>query len=298
MSVTAHIDTLKEIVAHPLNHHRKLAALADYFRWNIGKRLLGADYILPLADEVKIILSDRQNYATLAYTCRLWDFEEMMFMLHFLRPGDRFADIGANVGAYTVLASAVAGAHSVAFEPVPFTHDELVRNIRLNNIEHLADAHRICLGSEKGTVRMTADRGGLNHVATEGDTGTFVDTEVMCLDEVLAGTSCQFIKMDAEGYEAEILKGARATMENSALSGLIVELNDSGLRYGHTNEAVHDTLTGFGFAPYRYDPRQRTLAPERGFNASALNTLYLRNLADITSRVASARSIVVRDEAI
>ena len=238
MSIAARLETLREITNHPLNRHRRLGALVDYFRWNLGHRLLKTEYLLRLAGEATIVVSDRQNFGTLAYTCGLWDFGEMMFMLHFLRPSDRFADIGSNVGAYAVLASAVAGAHSVAFEPVPITYGELARNIRLNNIEHLVDARRVCVGGSNGSVRMTSTQGGLNHVATDRDKDVaLVETEVMRLDDALGGEPCAFIKMDAEGYEAEILTGARATLENPALAGLIVELNDSGLRYGHGNDA-------------------------------------------------------------
>ena len=49
----------------------------------------------------------------------LHEFEDMMFLLHLLRPGDIFVDAGANIGSYTVLASAVVGAKSISFEPVP-----------------------------------------------------------------------------------------------------------------------------------------------------------------------------------
>jgi FkbM family methyltransferase len=298
MSIVARVNTIKEITGHPLNRHRKLAAVVDYFRWNLGLRLLDRECILPLAGDAKIILSSRQNYATLAYTCGLWDFEEMMFLLHVLRPSDSFVDVGANVGGYSLLASAVAGAKSLAFEPIPFTHEELIRNIRLNDIGHLVDARRVCLGASGGTVRMTADRGGLNHVMTTRDTGAYVDTEVVRLDDVLDGGSCHFMKMDAEGYEAEIISGATATLKNPALLGLVVELNDSGLRYGHTNEAVHASLTGFGFSPYHYDARRKILNPRAGFRSNSLNVLYVRDVDTILQRIGSAPAISVQGQLI
>ena len=48
--------------------------------------------------------------------CGLHDFEEMSFLMHFLRAGDVFADVGVNVGAYSMLAASV-GARAIAFEP-------------------------------------------------------------------------------------------------------------------------------------------------------------------------------------
>jgi hypothetical protein len=64
----------------------------------------------------------------------LQEFEEMAFMLHQLRPDDVFVDVGANVGAYTLLAG-TAGARCVAFEPVPATFRALRDNVRLNGLQ-------------------------------------------------------------------------------------------------------------------------------------------------------------------
>jgi hypothetical protein len=49
----------------------------------------------------------------------LHEFSEMGFLLHLLRQNDLFVDVGANLGSYTVLASAVCQARNIAFEPVP-----------------------------------------------------------------------------------------------------------------------------------------------------------------------------------
>ena len=46
----------------------------------------------------------------------LHEFEEMAFLLHFLRRGDLFADVDANVGSYTILAAVAVGTEAIAFE--------------------------------------------------------------------------------------------------------------------------------------------------------------------------------------
>jgi hypothetical protein len=48
----------------------------------------------------------------------LHEFEDMSFLLHFLRPADLFIDIGANVGAYTIFASGIVAATSISIEPI------------------------------------------------------------------------------------------------------------------------------------------------------------------------------------
>ena len=67
--------------------------------------------------------------------CGLAEFADMAFVLHVLRAGDLFVDIGANAGAYTLLASSVAGAKTTCFEPVPATYARLLTiNPAIKNI--------------------------------------------------------------------------------------------------------------------------------------------------------------------
>ena len=58
----------------------------------------------------------------------------MALLLHFLRPGDLFLDVGANIGSYTILASGVVRATSWAFEPDPQTSRYLRRNVAINGL--------------------------------------------------------------------------------------------------------------------------------------------------------------------
>jgi FkbM family methyltransferase len=293
MSLRDSIRALREVTSHPLNRHRRLGAVVDYMRWNIGRRLMHADYVLPLADEASVLVSDQENFGTLAYTCALWDFEEMLFMINLLRPDDLFLDIGANVGGYTILASAVAGARSMAFEPVPTTYRKLVRNIRINNIEERAQALQLAIADVDQTISMTADRGGLNHVVSGRWNGATVEVPVRRLDDVLGEAQCRLIKLDTEGFEMNVLRGGPRTLANPNLLALIVELNGSGARYGNSDSAVHDEILRHGFAPYRYDPAARRLARLATFNRNSLNTIYLRDLATTASIVAAGRKIRV-----
>ncbi len=294
MSIRDSIRALHEITSHPLNARRPLRSVVNYLRWNVGRRLLQVDCILPLVDRAFIVVSNRENFATLAYTCTLWDFEEMVFLTHLLRPDDLFLDIGANVGGYTVLASAVAGARSLAFEPVPTTHEALLRNIRANGIQDLARGMQIGIGDVDQTLSMTADRGGLNAVVSEGWVGATVEVPVRRLDDVVAGEPCRLIKLDIEGFEMNALRGGPQTFGNPNLLALIVELNGSGERYGNSDDAVHAEILRYGFAPYRYDPTARRLSPIRSYNRQSLNTLYVRDLNATEQIVASARKIRVR----
>ena len=290
MRLSDRLETWRQLLNHPGNRRRRFAAIADYLRWNTGSRLLNSEYVLPLIDGVRLIVSARQNYATLTYVNRLWDFPDMMFLLHFLRPGDVFADLGSNVGGYTMLAARAVGCEAIAFEPVPETFAELQANVRLNDVAALVDARNCGLGAEPGVLRMTAALGGMNHMAGKGFAGPTVDVSVVRLDDALQGRAVNLIKMDAEGYERNILAGGQETLANPALHGIIVELNKSGMRYGFSDDDVHAEICRFGFKPYAYDAQTRKLQRLDTYNTVDFNTLYIRPSDFMAGRIATSRT--------
>lgn len=154
----SHYRYIKEIVEHPLNVQNRFRAFRRYIAWNIGRRLLcEAAYEIELIPGVRIVLSNRENYATLAYTCGLYDFEDMLFMMHMLRPGDCFGDFGSNVGIYSVLAG-FRGASVLAVEPIPDTYLRLCANLRMSAIN--ATPINCGLSDHIGILSFTNDRGG------------------------------------------------------------------------------------------------------------------------------------------
>jgi len=126
--------TLKFIITQPLNRHRKLAALNDWFRWQVGSRLLPGAVEVPFVNNAVLMVEPGMTGATGNIYAGLAEFEDMGFLLHFLKKDDLFVDIGANIGSFTVLASKVVDAKSIAIEALPTTHEKLMKNISANNI--------------------------------------------------------------------------------------------------------------------------------------------------------------------
>jgi FkbM family methyltransferase len=288
------LEHAKGIATHELNRDRPAHAVLRYLAWNIGRRLLKADYAIPLVDNVRLIVTEKENYATLLYTTGLWDFAETMFLLHFLRPRDLFVDVGANIGLYSTLASCAAGADCIAIEPVPATFEKLDRNIRIGGNRDRVQLLNLGVGETAAELQFTSSYGGLNRVVRPRDTGDAVTVKVQPLDWIVAGRSPTMMKIDVEGYEMHVLRGARATLSSPVLKALIIELNGSGGSYGSSDDDVHSEIWHHGFRPYRYEPRMRALVEEPSYNKNENNTLYLRVDDDMRDRLASAPKYEVR----
>src|SRR5579863_4327451 len=132
--MTALVNLASFIVGHPLTHDRKLQAFGRFARWQVTSRLQ-REVVVPWIEGTHLAVRRGMTGATGNIYCGLHEFEDMAFLLHFLRPDDLFVDIGANIGSYTILASGVRRARTIAFEPDPVTFAALSRNIALNALE-------------------------------------------------------------------------------------------------------------------------------------------------------------------
>lgn len=119
----------------------------------------------------------------------------------------------------------------------------------------------------------------MNHVLAPNELGV-ATTEgyVYSLDDVMANYSpAVVIKIDVEGYETEVTKGAEATLSRTSLAAVLMELNGSGARYGYDEMRLFDRIIGHGFRPCAYSPFDRRLSVLRNRTGNGGNTLFGRN---------------------
>lgn len=230
--------------------------------------------------------------ATGNFYCGLHEFEEMAFVIHFLRPADLFVDVGANIGAYTILASGHSGATSISIEPLPRTFSRLRANVRYNDIDERVTLYNCGIGDKEALLRFTKGLDAMNHVAIESEsTSATVEVPVVTMDSLLESSRPVCIKIDVEGFEKKVIDGGRVALQENSLKAVLVELNGSGRRYGFDDEEVHQALIHFGFLPSVYEPFSRTLRRLDGRNTVSGNTLYVRDVDFVRDRLDNADEI-------
>lgn len=107
--------------------------------------------------------------------------------------------------------------------------------------------------------------------------GEITSVKVDSLDNILGGRMPTMIKIDVEGFETEVIRGGALTFNSTSLMAVLIELNGSGQRYGFSEQAIRDSFVDRGFAPYRYNPFDRSLKllADNCVNKNS-NTLYIR----------------------
>jgi FkbM family methyltransferase len=178
----------------------------------------------------------------------------------WVRPGDTVADIGANIGYFTARLARAVGAQGVvhAFEPEPSNFALLEGNLRRNGLRQVR-LHAIALGAEPGRAELhTSEFNGGMHRLYDSVccSGPALAVAVERLDDVLAGVELDLIKIDVEGYEPQVLAGARACLRASPHLKIVSEYCvPSMLEAGTSPSAMLRELQQLGYAPHELDGR-------------------------------------------
>jgi FkbM family methyltransferase len=148
-------------------------------------------------------------------TRNFYEIETLEFLKKEYKQFENVIDIGTNIGNHLLYWCSELGAQNVVcFEPNDFNRSVLLKNIELNHLEPIVTVHSCALGAETGKgvqSNFTLGNMGMNRVDKVSDATTASTTEIKRLDD-FSISKVNFIKIDVEGFEAEVLKGASATI--------------------------------------------------------------------------------------
>jgi FkbM family methyltransferase len=187
---------------------------------------------------------------------------ELAFVDRFLRPGMTVLDLGAHHGLYTLLASKRVGKHGrvISFEPSPRERRALRLHVAMNRCWNV-EMQGAALGDENTDANLFVVQGGqtgcnsLRPPVVESGTAP-VRVRVMRLDDWLAErkiSQVDFIKLDVEGAELTVLKGATKLFKRQPRPVLLVEVQDVRTRpWGYAAKEILEFLAGMGYTWFRF----------------------------------------------
>jgi FkbM family methyltransferase len=170
---------------------------------------------------------------------------------NFMHNEKRFIDIGAHVGTYTWTLAPYCK-EVVAFEPTKRTYNFLCANVMLKNLSNKVTAHNVALG-ESTSRQIFYERskdGGTNGFALEYHDGQWLgnnqDNYLMTVERLdsYSLNDIGFIKIDVEGHELQVLKGATETLKENNYPPILFE---SWPANNTTNTTLKDNLFQYLF---------------------------------------------------
>lgn len=156
--------------------------------------------------------------------------------------GKTVIDIGANIGNHTLFyANELKAGKIICFEPQKEHFQLLKKNIELNNLEKIVECHCVGLSDKKGTatVKEYFDYNTGQNILEETVGG---EIQLLTLDE-FHFTEIYLIKIDVEGMEYSVLKGAFETIQNNKPYIIVESFENNFVR-------IRDILENFG---YKYE---------------------------------------------
>lgn len=284
------------IHSHPLAKKHLIQAYSRFVNWQL--RTLFSNKLIPTAfiGSTKLLAKRGLTGITGNIYTGLHEFEDMCFLLHLLRESDTFFDVGANAGSYTILASGICGSRTLSFEPSPDTYEILAKNVNLNRLSDKVKILNSGVGNDQIILTFTSGHDTTNHVIIEPTVNQkSISVPVVKLDSYLNQQPI-LLKIDVEGFENEVIKGAKKLLAQNWVKAVIIELNGSGRRYGFNDTVIHQKLISLNFRPYQYEPFSRQLTEQK--NYGAFNTIYIRDLRFVTARIKSAKTVRVFSQSI
>lgn len=203
-----------------------------------------------------------------------------------LKEGDYVVDVGANVGAYTLLAARLVGptGRVIAIEPTPSTVHALRTSIALNGLSNLVETHALALGRSDGEGELHCEAtSGHNSLLPSASGGTeSVAVEVKRGDTLLKQLRPALIKIDVEGWELDVLEGLGKLITGANGPSLVIEYSPEHVaRRGMSRGEWLERLRGYGLAIWKIDDATGKLVsnPDKSvFGDESFNLFLARKL--------------------
>lgn len=212
---------INKLVREPAFRHRPFAVIGRLIVW-AGCVLLKYRPVFRLTPAgERLSVPPTLRYTSLsAFLLRDESEPELRRLDLFVRPGDTFVDVGANIGLYTLKAARLSGPQGrvLAAEPGRAAREQLNANIALNAFPHVAVIGSALSDAEGEATLHHVDKGNDPQAFSLLPDGTEKSGEtvpVTTLDNAVAGAGLarvDCIKIDVEGFEAHVIRGAGETL--------------------------------------------------------------------------------------
>jgi FkbM family methyltransferase len=174
---------------------------------------------------------------------------ELIFLELFAKTNPKFClDIGANVGRYSKLLLENTESKILAFEPLPAAYALLERlgtqypgRFSAENIGVGDATKRMTLNYGSNTSELSSFSTDINAISYVGESNIYqIEVEVVTLDDYFSKTEFKkmgeidLMKIDTEGFEYEVLRGAVKTISKMSPKFIQIELNSHQLHRGHS----------------------------------------------------------------
>ena len=171
---------------------------------------------------------------------------------------------------------------------MPATHKILTKNKSINGERSNFNVYNLAVGRESGFVHMTNGLGPKNMITNSLKDNT-IEVEIIALDEFFSsGLQDVVLKLDVEGFEVDVLEGARELFQRNVIKVVFIEMNNSTLELRENDKVAFDFLIKHGMVPVKYNIHKRDLKMIRDKSTIRHNAIFVRDIVDARNRCQSS----------
>ena len=242
----------RELHRNPSNRGHRIERWVTVVRYE-SNALLGRPTWVSFANGAYVRVTKGGNSSSRAAFARLPDWPEMAVWQHWLRPGDLFLDVGANVGLYSLVAHE-AGATVVAAEPADDMADALEANLRKNAFERVV-VRRAAIMVHVGYVGLAGPDANRRRVVSGP---AELQVSATTLEELAGGVHPRGLKIDVEGHELSVVQGGATVLGEGGVDLIQLEWNSASIEAtGETRTPLAGRLRDLGFLLFEKEPTGR-----------------------------------------
>ena len=261
------INSLKVLLQFPYNKKYPLKAISRFLEWKLIR-------LFKIKNYKKQIWSDKYIYLSFDSLQSMWlmyhyivDWEEFNLIENYLKNNMVFFDVGSNMGFYTLWASRflnISGSiHS--FEPDENNFNRLYENLKINNIQKFVTINQVAISDINGILQFSIGLDGENHILSNAN-DAFTKVDSLSLDFYCKSNNVNcidYLKVDVEGFELMVIKGAKNLIEQKRIKIIQLEINKTLGNSNTSSEELINTLEEFGYILCKYDVEKKQLKPIR-----------------------------------
>ena len=282
--LTRKLAMLNAIAQHPSNSSARLRSVLYFLAWRARCRFANRPMTIPFVASTRLFVYET-GASSQVLARGLFEYNDMIFAMRYLRKEDTAVDVGANDGVFTVLFAAYSG-RVHAIEPHPESYRRLLAQLTLNGLSN-AVPHEAAVGEASGEVWFTncsdSTENRVQSTSTEGAHRVRLARLAELVNEPAA-----LVKVDVEGLELSVLRGAGQLKQCPVW---IVEVNGRCRDYGVALSDIYDAFADAGYAPHAYTAATSELTPvPRGTEVHGGNVLFIRSVASVSARLAEVQS--------
>lgn len=219
---------------------------------------VAVSFVLPSRDDhiSKILLNERSFY----------EIGMLEALAPALKEGDLVIDAGANIGNHTLFFAKILKCRVLAFEAFPATAKLLAENVNANGLADRVQVHQVALGERSGTAKVVAyDESNVGGTTLRSDRRGSIP--IIPLDKLDIDGTVRLLKIDVEGMDLAVLKGAKNLLEKHRPWVVCEAGNNAAYQSirgfmecaGYTPTAVYNATDTFLFLPSRSEEERRVL---------------------------------------